>query len=128
MIWLLPMLSCVNGKKCFESANGITVSNQAWRRKVRESFAGWDKPCNLEKGHRARCRPCSDAINRDIRTRRICTRCGPICKLCHQNGRHATYARRLLRGALVIHRHYSIGQKVANDGKQARESVRSLVY
>jgi len=48
-MWMLPMMACVNGKKCYQSATGKTFSNQQWRLMVREALPCWNKPCNLSK-------------------------------------------------------------------------------
>lgn len=128
MMWLLPMLYCVNGKHLYQSATGRCITNQKWRVLIRDALSDYHTPCKIDKGIRGRCRVCSSMNGKDSRTNKICFRCGPVCKKCESMGLHTKYARLLKRNCIPQHRQYTLGNQYAKELKRKRKSVQNLVY
>lgn len=94
LMWLLSMITCVNGKKVYESAKGCAVENGEWQEMVRNAFASSNKPCEFGKDVRGSCGACRELkkhLKKPSRTVWKCDRCGSICLVCRNDGSHEKY-------------------------------------
>lgn len=130
MFWLLAMITCVNGKKLFESATGRTVEHKDWREMVMDSLSLWNTPCSLEKSKRGQCRSCSFFFG-SVQPPRVqiwkCFRCQHICKQCDLDGSHARFCDLLKTGGVKLRHTYNKGEKIAVKLREEREGMGELI-
>ncbi len=126
MFWVLSMLFCVNSRKCYQSATGETLTLQEWRDLVMEALAYQSDDCEVGKGRKGRCRSCWYFLRMDVRTRKRCVRCGPICKNCHVQ-RHSSFAK-IFQWRSTGKKTYPVGRKERERRKKSETNVNKLVY
>jgi len=116
MMWLLSMVTGVNGKKVYESAIGCAFQNDVWREMVRKSFASTEIPCECGKDHRGSCGACHELkknVKKSSRTIWQCIHCGPICKKCQNDGSHERYRDMIKKGYIRPFHTYPNGKKLS---------------
>ena len=131
MQWMLSMLLCVNGKRCYISATGQNKDNPEWRLMLREELTKetvlYCEPL-MQDNCIGRCRACSFLKKLERRTTKLCTRCGFICKHCANNGDHARYAKLHAFMSSNVRRTYLIGHRSSSQKKLERTMVNKLLY
>jgi len=114
MMWLLSMITCVNGKKVYESAIGSSIENCEWQEMVRKTFSSSESSCEMGKGQRGSWSACHALKKGTKRTVWKCLQCGAICWECQSDGFHEKDREMLRKGQLRPHHSYSKGKELSN--------------